>query len=259
VPGILYLSAMKLLPFLLLLFAATLSAQTQFPVISFTLCDTVTEGQKCQGSVVIRNNSKQAIGVKNVTASVFGFQAVSTPTQQAAPGDSLLITFRLSTHSRAGAQRLFVKVALTNDSVVHQRLSYFVKPATLAAVPDSAGRTKAGTACPCDSAHEATYPGGTQAFVDTLVRMTNQQVRPVHAGRTVIAFTVNKEGFIVNPVVTLSVDPVYEAALLRNITKTGKWNPACALPQPYEPRPDGPCEGRKFIPMRVSVEINVAP
>jgi hypothetical protein len=105
--------------------------------------------------------------------------------------------------------------------------------------------------CSCESAY---YPGGNTLFTDSLVKITTQKVKPSVSGSIFVRFTITETGELVDPEIIKSIDPRFEAVLLKNLVRMGKWVPICKYT--VDPGFDDCCErepGRVTMQMRISI------
>lgn len=235
---------MKSLPiifFFLLLISGDVSAKDLFPIVASEITDTVVHGETCIGYVEFRNNSSEPVFIVSVSAAISTFRP-DYSRNPIVPGRTGRIDYIFDTKQRSGYQQRNIQVMFSNDSIANFPVKYFIKP-----IED--------TLCPCHSGTPE-YPGGMQLFTDSLVKITKRQVKPDTTGRCYIRFTVNKGGTLSNPSVLRSIDPEFEAAMLKNLNKLGRWIPACE-DRPFMPKDANEPENEMGHPVDVEIQIPV--
>lgn len=71
------------------------------------------------------------------------------------------------------------------------------------------------------------YPGGNELFHQVILEKTLAVIQPENHGTVYVEFVIDETGALVNPIVRRSVDPGFEAVLLKKMRASEKWIPAC--------------------------------
>jgi periplasmic protein TonB len=80
-----------------------------------------------------------------------------------------------------------------------------------------------------DDEKESEYPGGLKAWSKYLLGNLKYPDRAMNGnfqGQVVVRFIIDKEGFVIEPVISGSVEYSIDAEAIRIIKKSGKWQPA---------------------------------
>lgn len=231
-----------LLALFTLLVQPAFSQSTLYPIIRSEANATTTPGGQRTAWFEFVNNSKAPVTIQPWTTT--GLSSFGPYTRDTIfPGDTARVTLIINTRGYKGAYEFNPVVKVSDGNTVTHRFSYYHLK--------QPGDTVKQESCNCEIGIPR-FPGGQKVYTDSLLKLTKQTVQPTVSGTCVLHLHINANGIIDSVDVMTSVDPVFEAELLRHIQTPGNWKPLCSkTPEPgYEN-----CRGLK--PVASVLELDV--
>lgn len=231
---------------------ADLRAQTAFPIVEHVFPDTMMFNTTASCYFEFKNESGSAVSIRFVNSSTEMVGQPEFSKDPILPGSTAHVDYTIR-GVHCGPQDLPIRLYLSNDSTITVHAQFYIpcseKPAP---ITDTIEITLPKKPCDC-SEGVPVYHLGNNMFVDSVIALTTKQIKPTKTGTIFVRFTITESGNLINPEIIKTVDPKFEAKLLANLPKMGKWTPACK----YTSLPESPCPGSGAISVVLQLPFRI--